>query len=147
MVQAVLDRILATWTAWQGNITMAAAIVALSLVGSILLVVWVLARLPEDYLLSTRVVPVSTRPPLARWAIAVLRNAAGVVLVAAGLVMSVPGVPGQGVLTIVVGLLLIDLPLIRRLERRLMQRRRMLRSINGIRARLGKKPLQVDDPS
>src|SRR5262245_43930244 len=47
------------------------------------------------------------------------KNLAGVVLVVLGLVMALPGIPGQGVLTIVIGVTLVDFPGKRRLERRL----------------------------
>jgi hypothetical protein len=39
---------------------------------------------------------------------AVFRNAIGAVLVTLGVAMSLPGVPGQGLLTILVGLMPVD---------------------------------------
>jgi len=41
---------------------------------------------------------------------AVFRNAIGAVLVMLGVAMSLPGVRGQGLLTILVGLMLVDFP-------------------------------------
>ena len=69
------------------------------------------------------------------------QNALGLVLIAVGLVMSVPGVPGQGLLTVLIGLMLVDFPGRRRLERALARRRGLLAAMNRIRARFGHPPL------
>jgi hypothetical protein len=71
----------------------------------------------------------------------VARNALGVVLVAVGLVMSIPGIPGQGLLTVLIGLMLIDFPGRRRLEKALVRRPGILAGVNRIRARFGHPPL------
>ena len=60
---------------------------------------------------------------------------------AVGLVMSVPGIPGQGLLTVLIGLMLVDFPGRRRLERALARRRGLLAAMNRIRARFGHPPL------
>jgi hypothetical protein len=73
----------------------------------------------------------------------VLKNALGIVLVVAGLVMLI--VPGQGLLTIAVGLMLIDFPGKYRLERWLATRRPVWRSINWLRKRAGRAPLSRPD--
>jgi hypothetical protein len=62
------------------------------------------------------------------------------VLVVAGLVMLV--VPGQGLLTIVVGLMLLDFPGKYRLERWLATRPKVWQSINWLRRRAGYEELQ-----
>ncbi len=75
------------------------------------------------------------------------RNMVGAALVLAGTVMLI--MPGQGVLSIVVGLGLMDFPGKRRALRRLAAQRRVLRAINRFRVRFGRPPLQVpegDDP-
>ncbi len=81
-----------------------------------------------------------------RWTGIVLKNLAGLVLVLLGGVLSVPGVPGQGLLTLVIGLLLLDLPGKRRLERRLLSRPRVYAAVNRLRARFGREPLRFDEP-
>jgi hypothetical protein len=60
--------------------------------------------------------------------------------------MSVPGVPGQGLLTILIGVMLLDFPGKRRLERWLLRRRGVLAAINKVRARYGRPPLVLDAP-
>src|ERR1700716_2753108 len=56
------------------------------------------------------------RHPSVRWAGLIGKNALGIMLVLLGILMSIPGVPGQGILTILLGSMLIDLPHKRRLE-------------------------------
>jgi len=67
------------------------------------------------------------------------KNLLGVLLVIAGLAMLV--MPGQGLLTIVAGVLLIDFPGKYCLERWLVTRKTVWRSINWLRKRAGRKPL------
>jgi len=69
------------------------------------------------------------------------RNALGVVLVAVGLVMSIPGIPGQGLLTVLIGLMLVAFPGRRRLEKALVRQSGVLAAMNRIRARFGHPPL------
>jgi hypothetical protein len=58
-----------------------------------------------------------------------------------GLLMSIPGIPGQGLLTVLIGLMLLDFPGRRRLEKALARRRSILAAMNRIRARFGHPPL------
>ena len=71
------------------------------------------------------------------------KNLAGAVLVLAGLAMLV--LPGQGLLTIVVGLLFLDFPGKRSLELRLVRHPPVLRTINWLRATAHRPPLQMPD--
>jgi len=61
-----------------------------------------------------------------------------------GIVLSVPGIPGQGILTILLGLIMIDIPGKRPLEARIIKRPTILAAVNKLRSRYGKEPLQVD---
>jgi hypothetical protein len=78
-------------------------------VGCLLAVPWLLKRLPADFFIKAR--------PASRWRLP--RNILGALLVVAGAAMLV--LPGQGVLTIVVGLSLIDHPRKGAAMRRLLQ--------------------------
>lgn len=100
--------------------------------GACLLVV---ARLPADYF-------VSTRRPVSHWARRAAKNLLGVLLIAVGIVLSIPGVPGQGLLTVFVGFTLLDFPGKFRLERSLVARPRVLSLLNRLRSRLGRPPLE-----
>ncbi len=72
------------------------------------------------------------------------RNLAGAVLVVLGAIMAIPGVPGQGLLTMLIGLTLLSFPGKRRLERRLVRMPPVLRGINRLRARFARPPLEID---
>jgi hypothetical protein len=58
--------------------------------------------------------------------------------------MSLPGVPGQGILTILLGLIMMDIPGKRPFETGLVKRPKVLQSINRLRERFGKPPLILD---
>jgi UPF0716 family protein affecting phage T7 exclusion len=83
--------------------------------------------------------------PVSRAAYTIGKNLLGAVLVVVGIVLSLPGVPGQGLLTVLVGVLLLDVPGKRRLELAIVRRPAVLRTINRLRRRFGRKPLQVDE--
>lgn len=98
-------------------------------------------RLPSDYFLRHKRIPVSRsslHPVLAVLA-STFKNVLGVVLIVFGLVMIF--VPGQGLLTILIGLLLTNFPGKYQLERKLVERPAVLRTLNRIRRRAGREPL------
>lgn len=119
-------------------------LVALFLAGIVLSTVLtglVLLMLPADYFVKRAEGPVK-RPP---WAIAllVLKNLAGLALVVLGVVLSIPGVPGQGLLTMFAGLLLLDLPGKRRVELAILRKPFMQRTVDRLRYRFGRPPLEL----
>jgi UPF0716 family protein affecting phage T7 exclusion len=72
------------------------------------------------------------------------KNLLGLVLVAIGIFLALPGVPGQGLLTILLGAMLLDLPWTRALVRRLVRRSSMQHAINRVRARFDRPPIVVE---
>jgi hypothetical protein len=114
------------------------------LLGSLVVVTFVLVKLPSTYYVGRHGPPMfgwAERHPALRWAVLIGKNVLGVLLVIAGVLLSLPLIPGQGFLTIILGIMLLNFPGKRRLERRLVSRPRILRAINGLRARFGKPPL------
>lgn len=112
---------------------------------SILVSGWIVVRLPADYFVGEQ--PRDSwakRHPLVRWPLVVGKNLFGGFLVLLGIIMSLPGVPGQGILTILIGAMLIDFPGKRACERWLLRRRGVLNGINKLRLRAGRPPLQLD---
>lgn len=103
----------------------------------------VLVKLPADHFADSPPAPRTSRHPALWWAGRIGKNAAGGLLVLVGLLLSLPGVPGQGILTMLIGLMLLDFPGKQRLERRVLANRRILRGINGLRRRFGKPPLII----
>jgi hypothetical protein len=100
-----------------------------------LLVSWIIIKLPKDYFVEEkrRRLQSLVRYPTLRVVVAIVKNVLGAVLVVAGVIMLVA--PGQGLLTIVVGLMLLDFPGKYRLERWLVTRRQVWRSIQWLRKR------------
>ncbi|HKB01416.1 MAG TPA: hypothetical protein VKD90_04310 [Gemmataceae bacterium] len=126
----------------------AAVFTVTTAVVSIVVTAAVLVRLPHDYFAGDpRSGAYRTRPRYIHWPLLVLKNFFGVVLVVLGVVLSLPGVPGQGILTILIGAMLIDFPGKRRVERWLLHRRGVLGTINKVRARYGRPPLVLDVPT
>jgi hypothetical protein len=80
----------------------------------------------------------------ARIAYVIGKNTLGALLVIAGILLSVPGVPGQGLLTILVGVMLLDLPGKRGIERRIVGRPTIRRGIDAIRRRFGRAPISLE---
>jgi hypothetical protein len=68
-----------------------------------------------------------------------------VAFIAAGIAMLV--LPGQGLLTILIGFLMLDFPGKYRVEKWLVSRRRLLGAINWLRRRAGRVPLRISTPT
>jgi hypothetical protein len=113
----------------------------LSLVGMPLLVV----RMRADYFVARA--PGSDswsgRHPVVRIGVRVIKNVLGVVFLVAGFAMLV--LPGQGVLTMLLGLTLVEFPGKRRLELAIIRQRPVHQAINWIRARARRPSLIVPD--
>jgi len=103
----------------------------------------VLLALPPGYFRDAEA-PATIRARSVAWRIT--RNLLGLVLIAVGIVLSLPLVPGQGLLTILIGLVLVDFPGRRRLELGLVRRRGVLAALNRIRARFGRPALAPPEP-
>lgn len=106
---------------------------------TLLVGLFVVVRLPEDYFVTPR--RPRPRHALAHIVLVALKNLAGLALVIVGVALSLPGIPGQGLLTVFVGAMLIDFPGKFRLEQRVIGRPRILAALNRIRARRGRPPL------
>jgi hypothetical protein len=87
------------------------------------------------------------KPPAVRLLGILGKNFLGLALVALGVALSIPGIPGQGLLTILIGLVLVDFPGKRRLVRYLSRRPLVQRAINGFRVRFGRPPVVFDAPA
>lgn len=84
----------------------------------------ILITLPEDHFLRNEEEPPSAKPRRAiHPVLLVLKNAMGACVVAAGVFMSLPLVPGPGLVTVLIGLSLMSFPGKRKLELRLLRTR------------------------
>jgi hypothetical protein len=111
---------------------------AAGLLVSTALALGVLLALPEDHF--TR-----TGRGRAHLVLVILKNLLGVLLIAVGIVLSVPGIPGQGLLTIFAGLLLLDVPGKRRFELRVLRRPSIRGKVDALRRRFRRPPLRFPD--
>ena len=112
---------------------------------SLLIVSFIMVRIPADYFRKDHRRDLwSDKHPAVRFLGVFAKNVLGLVLVALGIVMSIPGVPGQGILTILLGIMLLDFPGKRDLEHKLVSRPRVLKAINKLRHKFGKPALILE---
>lgn len=108
------------------------------------IVSFILVKLPADHFSKSRKTKFWAGPhPMLHAAKVIGKNIAGVLLVALGIVLSLPGVPGQGLLTVLLGIMLLDFPGKHRLEQKLLSRPSIVNAINRLRGRFGKQPLEL----
>jgi hypothetical protein len=131
------------WTAWHLVALSVGLAVSMAAV-SVVVVGYVLARLPADYFVNPDAQQPIDRHPVLKVLAVVTRNAIGYFLIALGAALSLPGVPGQGLLTILMGVMLIDFPGKHRFQRWLVTRRPILVAVNRLRARAGQPPFQFE---
>ena len=118
---------------------------AILFVGCLVVVPWLVVRIPADYFSSSKrpKLPFADRHPVLRWAGLIVKNVIGGVLVLAGIAMLV--LPGQGILTLAMGVMLLNFPGKHRLERRIIRMKPVLKSINWLRVRSDVAPFREED--
>jgi hypothetical protein len=113
--------------------------------GNLAIVSFILVKLPTDYFKKTRETKLWSGPrPALNVAKVVGKNILGYFLVALGIVLSLPGVPGQGLLTVLLGIMLVDFPGKRTVEQKLLKRPAIRNGITRLRHKFGKPPLELD---
>ncbi len=127
---------------WMTGLSIVMALAAL------LALPWVVTSLPRDYFASPRRSVWGERddPPEPALAVilGVLKNIVGAALLVLGVVLIF--MPGQGLLTILVGLMLMNFPGKYQLERWLVQRPGVFKSLNWLRDRKGAPPFDPVHP-
>ena len=115
------------------------------LIISVFMMVLIISFLPEDYFKSENRNLISSvqnsRYPLLKLLVLITKNFFGILLLLSGILMLV--LPGQGVLTIITGLVFMDYPGKYKFERNLLKQKGVINSINWIRSRLSKPPLKI----
>ena len=113
-------------------------------VGSVIAIPWILIRLPQDYFCESHPRTwLKDRHPVLRLIALALKNFVGWILLLGGIAMLV--LPGQGLLTILIGVSLMDFPGKRAIERKLVSRPLVLQAINRIRERFDRPPLVIEE--
>lgn len=115
-------------------------------VGTLIVIPFILVRLPPNYFDERhprRWMP--DRNPALRLLGLIAKNAVGAVFLAVGIALLF--LPGQGILTILLGISLMDFPGKRYCERKIVGQPAVLKTINALRAKYDKPPLTVKDDS
>ncbi len=108
-------------------------------IGTLIAIPAILIRLPEDYFLNHHHKPwFAHHHPVIRAVGLLTKNIVGGIFLLAGIAMLV--LPGQGLLTMLLGILFIDFPGKHRLEQKLIQHPQILKAINAMREKAGKPP-------
>ena len=111
-------------------------------VGSLIAIPFVLVRLPPQYFdVRHPRIWMQEQHPVLRWVGLILKNVVGVVFFLAGVAMLF--LPGQGLLTMLIGLSMVDFPGKRRLESKLIGQATVLKTINTLRHKFRQPPLTV----
>ncbi|KJS09773.1 MAG: transmembrane protein (PGPGW) [Gammaproteobacteria bacterium BRH_c0] len=126
------------WILWLTVLSIATFVISLAVLP------WLVAHIPEDYFLyeSRTAAPWKEAKPLLRYCFMGLKNLFGLMLLAGGFLMIF--IPGQGLLTMAMGLLLLDYPGKFRLERRIVTIPAVYKGLNWLRNKQGVAPLRTD---
>jgi len=116
---------------------------AVTFVGTLIAVPYLVIRIPDDYFChqNRELTAFSEHHRYIRILLLILKNSIGFIVVLLGIILLV--LPGQGMLTIIAGLILVDFPGKYRLERWLASRKQVLQTINWLRRRANKPPLEI----
>jgi hypothetical protein len=104
---------------------------------------WVVVRIPADYFADRQRHPAPTRHPVLRVLLLIGKNLLDALALVLGAVMAVPGVPGPGLVVILLALMLLDFPGKYAAERWLVTRKPVREAIDALRERAGREPLQL----
>jgi hypothetical protein len=109
-------------------------------VGSLVAIPYILVRIPADYF-DVRVPRhwMQNHHPILRMMGHIVKNAIGAIFLFAGFLMLF--LPGQGILTMLIGVSMLDFPGKRKIEAKMIGQRTVLGVVNGMREKFRKPPL------
>lgn len=137
---ALPEGVMDIWSRYQQEIWLLGIASAAMLVVSAIVIPFLIVRLPADfYVENDHPRHLFQDRPVVRIFFLTVKNAIGAVLLVAGVLMLV--LPGQGILTILAALALLDFPGKRKMEMRILHRPAILKSVNWVRKRAGREPL------
>ena len=126
------------------GVAIGVGIFLVTFLANLALVSFILVKIPADYFRTSQGKFLAKQSPVVRVLALVGKNIGGVILVVLGVLLSLPGVPGQGVLTILLGIMLLDFPGRRRFERWIVSSPKVFKAVNKLRKRFDKPPLILD---
>ncbi len=144
----MLENIVATILQWV-SIDVLIGLTAVSIIGfiaSLVAIPWILIRLPSDYF-DLRVPRhwMKNHHPALRFTGLIIKNVVGFVFLLAGFLMLF--LPGQGLLTMLIGISFMDFPNKRKLEAKIIGQPAVLNVINAMRHKFNKLPLTLSSDS
>lgn len=120
---------------WLGSISF------LVFIFSLISIKWLVALIPSDYFIEDKRNKYQSSYPLT-WLISIIiKNIVGYILIIGGILMLV--LPGQGLFTIIIGLMLSNYPGKYFIERKFIAIPSVLKTINWLRKKSNKPPLEV----
>ena len=120
---------------WLGSISF------LVFIFSLISIKWLVALIPSDYFIENKRNKYQSSYPLT-WLISIIiKNIVGYILIIGGILMLV--LPGQGLFTIIIGLMLSNYPGKYFIERKFIALPSVLKTINWLRKKSNKPPLEV----
>lgn len=110
---------------------------------TLIVIPWLILKIPQDYFSAPKRHSFLSelKHPVIKILILILKNLLGSCFLVLGLALLV--LPGQGLLTILLGIIMIDFPGKFHMERWLVQRKAVFRSINWLRKKGNKEPIQI----
>lgn len=122
---------------------LAALLFVATLVISSAVALTIVIRLPADYFCTPHPTSKGARHGIFMAIGIVLKNLLGVILILVGAILSLPGLPGQGLVMMLAGVFLLDFPGKRRLLYKTLRQPTLLRAINRLRMKFSRPPLVV----
>ena len=139
-----MDELIATVEQYISTETLV-TLTALSIVffvGSLIAIPFILVRLPTEFFVTR--VPrrwMENHHPVLRLLGHLAKNVVGAIFLFAGFLMLF--LPGQGILTMLIGITMLDFPGKRKLEAKMIGQPAVLGTINNMRQKFGKPPLTI----
>ncbi len=108
---------------------------------SLLSIKWLVSLIPEDYFINKKDSKIKTNNILIWYIVLILKNLIGYSLILGGIMMLV--LPGQGLFTIIIGLMLSNYPGKYSIEKKFIAIPTILKSINWLRKQSNKPPIRI----
>ena len=107
----------------------------IGLIASFVLIPWMLVHIPSDYFSyeKRQKYQWGNCPPIIRLVLLLIKNILGILFVISGIIMLL--IPGQGIITIIIGIILMDFPYKYNIEQWIISRPAILKAINQLRAK------------
>lgn len=105
---------------------------------------WLVAKIPEDYFLHhkrKKTIPLNSTAIISYVLFRIIRNILGLILLIVGFLMLF--IPGQGLLTILMGLILMDYPGKYSVEKKIISYPTVLKGLNWLRTKANKPPIRI----